>query len=262
MIERPSHIIDAHVHLDLKKYDTVETAATALIADVHTASVDRVLLFALEGASHLELESERVGELALRHPRIIPVASVNPLRPAATQRLTELLERFPFRALKLHPRFQGFTLDDPRVIDCIETAARLKLPVIIDSFPYFPGFYPNMYPEHFHTLALTVPDARIVLAHACGHRVLDALFLAKAHKNIYLDFSFTLLYFQGSSVPGDLVYAIKSLRGERVLYGSDYPDRGFAETLDASLAAFAGSGFSADTVDRIFYRNALDLFDV
>ena len=64
--------------------------------------------------------------------------------------------------------------------------------------------------------------------------VLDFMMLAKRLPNVYMDCSYSLLYYQGSPTLKNLVYAMKSMKMERIFYGSDYPDREIKESLDLS----------------------------
>ena len=95
-----------------------------------------------------------------------------------------------------------------------------------------------------------------------GHHVIDFMMLAKRLDNVYFDISYSFLYYRGSDVPKNMAYAMKSMRYERVFYGSDYPDRSIQQTLTESLALF--DQFDIDKADqkKILSTNANLFFNI
>ncbi len=81
-----------------------------------------------------------------------------------------------------------------------------------------------------------------------GHHVIDFMMLAKRLDNVYFDISYSFLYFRGSDVPKNMAYAMKSMRYDRVFYGSDYPDRSIQQTLKDSVVLF--DQFEIDQSDQ------------
>ena len=105
-------------------------------------------------------------------------------------------------------------------------------------------------------LAQEFPKIRFIFAHMGGLRVLDFMLVAKRLPNVYMDLSYTLLYFRGSSVTKDLLYSVKSMRGNKIFYGSDYPDRELGESLKLSLSEFRSYGLGENLIEKVFYKNA------
>jgi len=93
-----------------------------------------------------------------------------------------------------------------------------------------------------------------------GHKVLDFMLLAKRLDNVFLDCSYSLLYYRGSSITDDILYAMRSMRYKKIFYGSDYPDRSVKDTLDLSIAEFRRVGISDTDQEAILYRNAKEFF--
>ena len=110
-------------------------------------------------------------------------------------------------------------------------------------------------------VAKACPDTRIVVAHMGGHHVLDLMMLAKRIPNMYFDTSYTLLYYRGSAVIQNIVYAMRSMRFERIFYGSDYPDRSIKDTVDGSYNLLKEYGLSEDEITKILYTNAKEFLD-
>lgn len=62
----------------------------------------------------------------------------------------------------------------------------------------------------------------LILAHGGMVRVLDAYSLMDVYDNLYMDISFTLPFWKGSSVIQNYAFVLKHLSCERTFYGSDY----------------------------------------
>ena len=57
-----------------------------------------------------------------------------------------------------------------------------------------------------------------------------------------------------------MIYAMRSMRFERIFYGSDYPDRTVAETLGQSRQVMIDHGMTDEEMDAILYQNAKEFF--
>ena len=75
-----------------------------------------------------------------------------------------------------------------------------------------------------------------------------------------MDLSYSLLYFQSSSIPDNMIYAMKSMKFNKIFYGSDYPDRSVTETLQKSLEFFESKKLTSKEVDKILFLNAKDFY--
>ena len=87
------------------------------------------------------------------------------------------------------------------------------------------------------------------------------MMLAKRLPNVHMDCSYSLLYYRGSSVTNDLLYAMKSMRYDRIFYGSDYPDRSLKDSLEQSLVMFDQYGINGEALNKIMYENCESLLN-
>jgi hypothetical protein len=71
-------------------------------------------------------------------------------------------------------------------------------------------------------IAKEVKKIEIVLLHSGGARVLEAMLIAMSSKNIYLETSFSVPFYLGSTIEKDLGFAYSKLN-KKILYGSDFP---------------------------------------
>ena len=99
--------------------------------------------------------------------------------------------------------------------------------------------YAKTLPGVAAAIANRVTRAPIILLHSGGSRCLEAMLLADATKNVFLETSFTLPYYLNSSIERDLAFAYKKLGANKILYGSDFPyislkesEKSFFEFMD------------------------------
>ena len=244
-------IIDAHVHIhsDPKGFgEAYDASLDTLINLLNESDIDKAILLPI----YPLVSNTFIAEACRKYPdKLIGFASVNPLsEKKSIEQLEEDVFQYKLKGLKLHPRLQNFSLNDPHLIPLLQKAADMDLPVIIDTFPNGAGLEKS-FPLQIDGIADTVPRTKIIMAHFGGYRLWDALFVAKAHSNIYVDLSYTLLYFQGSSLEKDLGFAIKKLGSNRCVYGSDHPEMEIGTTFDASLEVLSRYQLSSKDMDNI-----------
>lgn len=104
-----------------------------------------------------------------------------------------------------------------------------------------------------------IKNVPIVLLHSGGARVLDAMLLALDCENVYLETSFSLPFYLGSSIENDLAFAYKKIGPKRILYASDHPFMNVKYSLDTHLRFFANHGFSNSEIEDIMFNNAYHL---
>ncbi len=68
-----------------------------------------------------------------------------------------------------------------------------------------------------------VKSVPVILLHHGGARLFEAMLLALAQENVWLETSFSLSYYLGSSLERDLSFVMRKLNFEQILYGSDAP---------------------------------------
>ncbi len=101
----------------------------------------------------------------------------------------------------------------------------------------------------------------IVIVHAGGYRIIEAMLLAADKKNVWLDTSFSLPYYENSSIEIDFAYALKKMNSERIVFGTDHPYIEFNEGLQKHINFFNKYKFNEADVEKILYSNAIKLFN-
>lgn len=248
-------VFDTHLHID-EKLGLVK-GMQAVSEGLKEAGIERGLLL------HLKTQGWHMREVALevaKYDNVKAFVNVDPRSPTAREEMHEAIKELGYLGLKVHPRLLEHDLHGPEIKKLIGIADELSVPVLIDAFPdgthLMQGFDLNRYCD----LAKEFPRVKFIWAHMGGHYVLDFMMAAKRLPNVYFDTSYSLLYYRGSSIPQNMVYAITSMRGERVFYGSDYPDRGLKETLEQSLRVFREFGLVEEFQNKVLHGNARAFF--
>ncbi len=255
-------IIDAHVHVWKEAGNAFakgKGTPDQFKKDLATKGApDRVVLLPI--APHVE--NAFIAALSKENPeQVIGFASVHPYKDDAVSQLTEDIKKYHLKGLKLHPRVQNISLADPRVIALVKRAAELKIPILIDCFPQrvFTIPFEELIPERIGELAAHIPEAKIILAHVGGQRIWDAFAVARAHDNIYLDFSFSPVFFEDSSIEGDLAFALRKIGAPRCIFGSDYPEVSFQDAIRSARKLTERARFSSEETDFFFGKTILSL---
>lgn len=190
--------------------------------------------------------------------RFYPVCSVH---PSDGQDALDEIDRIVdagAKCLKLHPNTQSFDVADPSVEKVVRRAAEKGLPVLFDAYSPFDADQPGK----FVMLAMNVPDARIILAHAHGAHFLDLIvyeILARYpwwKRNVWVDISATGPLLSGSPFAEQFLWVLRKVGVDRLLFGSDYP----MDKPRKAVEAIVNLGFDAEELHRIFFQNASELF--
>jgi predicted TIM-barrel fold metal-dependent hydrolase len=153
------------------------------------------------------------------------------------------------RGIKLHPRAQAFTVNDPRLETVFALAHERRLPVLIHAGR---GLPPGM-PLQLGHVAERYPDASLILAHAAIVAQAGIGKLAQSVENIFFDSS--------TWTPLDQLNLMSLVPPEQILWASDIP---YGEPL-AALNVFAGAarlcGAGDELLRGMLRDNALGLLE-
>jgi predicted TIM-barrel fold metal-dependent hydrolase len=230
-------IIDSltHVTPDGRWFDTSYNASeTRLLHEMDREGVDKAVLVALAGY----IDNEFVAQVCARHSdRLIPGASINPVAYStssqAVSELEPLLDK-GFTVLKLHPRLHQYDLMDFRSVALLEAIAVHDVPPLIwlDTFLRYRGATLRKPPvETICEWIAKFPSLTFVLLHSGGAEALRLAEAIRDYPNIFLDISYTMHRYRGSSVEMDLKYLLRFF-DRRMIFGSDFPEVSLKEALD------------------------------
>ena len=208
--------------------------------------------------------NEFIYECVERYPdRLFGWCCVVPYEPGAPAELERCIRELGFRGLKLHPPIQGFAPNDPRIHPTIRKAIELDVPILIHTGPIYIQHAPLRYgdPVEFDDLALTFPEAKMVLAH-CDPLGLQPV-LAGKHPNVYTDTSFTfnqivrLIPGLGEQVLLRKTTGISQL-ADKIMLGSDAAPT-FLERFKDGVEAIRGLDVPDEVKRKVMGENAVKL---
>lgn len=192
-----------------------------------------------------------VHEFCQASPRLIPFASINPYLVYNTAlELERLVAEIGFKGLKLYPTHQYFYANEPLIYPIYSKAQELKIPVMLHTgSSVFPGTrlkYGD--PLYLDDVAVDFPELTIIMSH-CGRPFWydRASFLARLHKNIFLDIS--------GLPPQKLLTYIPEIErlSDKIVFGSDWPA---IENIEKNIKIIEELSLSKKIIEKILGGNA------
>jgi len=188
-----------------------------------------------------------------------PVCSVHPADRGAALAEIERVAAAGAAWLKLHPNNQHFDVADPAVVQLVRKATEHGLPVLFDAYSPWDADQPGK----FVNLAMAVPEARLILAHAHGPGFPQLLVYDVVGRypgwgrNVWIDISVTGLLLAGGPFAEQFTWVMRKVGTDRVIFGSDFP---LDEPLNAARAV-AELGFTDAEQAAILHDNAAGLLN-
>ena len=152
------------------------------------------------------------------------------------------------RGIKLHPRSQGFLLNDERLAPIFALAAERRVPILIHGGRGLPPIA-----DHLERLVDGYPEAQLIIAHG---GIADLAALSEAfggRAGVFFDTSVWS--------PIDLLDMFQRVSPEQVLYASDYPYGQQPGSFFISLRTARLAGLSEEQVRDMLGRSAARIAD-
>jgi len=165
------------------------------------------------------------------------------------------------KAIKFHPYIQKISKDDYSLVyKACQIIEDSGLIICVDASYGSTGMYKYNNLDLVCFLSDLVKNTPIIILHSGGARCFDAMLIALEKNNVYLETSFSLPFYQGSSVEADLAFVYQKVGAERILYASDYPMIGtIVDSSTAMLNFLDKYKFPAGEIEKIMYGNAFSL---
>lgn len=218
---------DAHLHVGLN--DPAGYQATAEeVVDALEAVGSGGLVFPLKEPTGYGEANAALIALAAEHPgRLRALARIDPADDPLA--VAERCVADGAAGLKLHPRGEGFELDDPRLDDVFAFAGRERLPLMIHA-----GAGDDAVVGQALDRAREQPGARLILAHCAVGGFPAAMRGAQELDNVYFDTSWWNA--------ADIWALLHLAPAGRVLFATDVPfaGPGLCQLVTGRLALQAG----------------------
>jgi predicted TIM-barrel fold metal-dependent hydrolase len=193
--------------------------------------------------------------------RLVAVGSVNPLHePDPRAEIHRILD-LGIGMVKIHPPHQlfmsnAYRSDLPGLAEVYRACEERGVPVMIHTgtsiFPRARNVYADPMPAD--DVAIDFPKLTIILAHA-GRPLYGetAMFLARRHRNVYLDLS--------GIPPKALLRYVPKLAdlADKALWGTDWPSPGVSSPKK-NVEQFRALGLGAKAERAILWENAARIF--
>jgi predicted TIM-barrel fold metal-dependent hydrolase len=147
------------------------------------------------------------------------------------------------RGIKLHPRSQGFLLNDERLAPVFALAAERRVPILIHGGRGLPPIS-----DHLERLVDAYPGAQLIIAHGGIADLADLSEAFGGRAGVFFDTSVWS--------PIDLLDMFQRVSPEQVLYASDYPYGQQPGSFLISLRTARLSGLSEEQVRDMLGRSA------
>jgi predicted TIM-barrel fold metal-dependent hydrolase len=202
-----------------------------------------------------------MAEICARHPQVTGLGTVMPDEPDAVG----ILERafaMGLCGVKLHCHVQCFAPDDEALHDIYACCVRHDAPLVMHAGrePKSPGYAcdPHLLcaAERIERVLDDYPGLRLCVPHLGADEFDEYTALLERHDNLWLDTTMVMAGFFGTPDP----VAMLSVRPERVLYGTDFPNIPYA--WDREVSRILERELSEDALERLLGRNARELYGI
>lgn len=256
----PVRTADGRTLTSLSSQDVAD-ASGYFVPQLERIGFDRAIMVVLSDAALDDLQTgsdpgaSRLGAFA---PKIIPALAIDFRRPDAVMRL-ERAHALGVSALKFHPYLQQIVpADFERAAGLAKEAERLGMFVMVCCS------YGTRALGRHDGVRLTAALSEgvrcpIVMSHAGGRQILDAMLVAEEASQVVLDTSFSLPYYLGSSIETDFAFAMRKLGPARWAYGSDAPFVALEDSLAAMRRFLDAHRFAVKDIEQILHGTAAAL---
>jgi predicted TIM-barrel fold metal-dependent hydrolase len=249
LVPEGAEIFDAHVHVG-RDIDGFAAPYDELMGILRHYGIRRAFAFCMDEPDRepaFRAPNDRTLAAAERSEGVlIPFARLD----LAQEPIEEAMRCLDLgaRGIKLHPRSQGFLLNDERLAPVFALAAERRVPILIHGGRGLPPIA-----GHLSRLVDAYPEAQLIIAH-CGIADLAALSEAfSGRPGVFFD----------SSVwsPIDLLDTFHRVSPEQVLFASDFPYGQQPSSLFLALRTARLAGFSDEQVIDMLGRSAARIAD-
>jgi uncharacterized protein len=245
VIPEGAELFDAHVHVG-RDIDGFVAPYDELMSFLGRYGVRRAFAFCMDEPDRepaFRAANDRTLAAAERSGgTLIPFARLD-LAEEPIEEATRCLD-LGARGIKLHPRSQGFLLNDERLAPVFALAAERRVPILIHGGRGLPPIS-----DHLERLVDAYPEAQLIIAHGGIADLADLSEAFGGRAGVFFDTSVWS--------PIDLLDMFQRVSPEQVLYASDYPYGQQPGSFFISLRTARLSGLSEEQVRDMLGRSAV-----
>ena len=189
-----------------------------------------------------------LGEVA-KQPRFFGYGTIHAGMENITGEVQYIMDN-GLRGLKMHPDYQLFSIDDPRLFPVYDMIGD-KLPVI---FHMGDQRYDYSHPARLRKVLELFPKLRVIAAHFGGYTMYETAAELLHDKNCFFDVSSSLMFME----EGVAEKYINHHGAERFVYGSDFP----MWDPVTEMERFMRLKLTDDQKERIAHITAEEILDI
>lgn len=189
--------------------------------------------------------------LQVRSPRVFPFGSAHPDSSTVAADVAAIRDA-GLKGVKLHPLYQNFAVDDPRVFPLYDAIQQNDL-VLLCHAGYDIGFgnVDLAAPQRFLAILDNFPKLRMVMAHLGGWKYYDRFLETICGRDVWIDTSFAA----GYCTEAQRAAILSRHDSDRIVFASDSPWGG----MSLQIEFVEGFPVSDELREKIFYHNAARL---
>ena len=251
MVEQktPLRIHDCHINISENGEwfnSGLDASYERVVDELDTAGITKAVLLAMPGVcKNMVFDSDKVDR-----SRFWCFGNLDFTR--LDYSLSQIID-LDLDGVKIHPRVQCIGIDGLLEIKFLSKLEDVGLPLMICGWQQSSTVpIDSLSPLHVDRIAKKYPRLPIILSHMGGHRFWDAFTVARANPSVFLDCSYYLQAFRGTSLESDFFTALKSI-DRKVIFGSDFPEVRVRPYLENFLRG--ANALTEPKTSRILYGN-------
>jgi predicted TIM-barrel fold metal-dependent hydrolase len=252
---------------EIPTFEKVDEVAKMLsvenfIAQMDEAGIDTSVIFAMYSPL-LYASNEYVAKLCSKYPdRLIGFASVDLTKRIDPAMFEDVIKKYNFKGLKLHPPLQNFYANDRRMWPIYKKAQELNIPVVfhVGSTPF--GSLVKLKqadPLLIDDLANSFPELKIILTHLGTLWHNESFMIVEKHPNVFID---TAAYpYEIKEILTENL--IRRVGADKFIFGTDFPMpyEGKMHRLKDFTETIKELKISQELKEMIFYSNFMKLLN-
>jgi len=255
---------DAHAHIYPEKIAEKATASVGAFYNIKMNNVGLPSVLAQQGGeagidrfavcsvatkvSQVRPINSFIQKACQEYPQFVGLAAWHPDVEDIEGELDDIQSR-GLRGVKLHPDFQEFQIDDPKLLPFYRAAHKRGLPVLFHTGDKRKDFSS---PRRLARLLDKLPELTCIAAHLGGYTEWEAARECLEGANVYVDTSSSLAFISR----GEALENIAHFGTDRVMFGTDFPMWMAGEELEA----FFSLGLTEEENRAILYDNFARLY--
>ena len=216
-----------------------------------TASVVMPIATTVKQSASINKFAAKINNTEINGRKIYSFGSLHPMQENWEETLEEIAG-LGLRGIKLHPEYQETFIDSPESVRLLKKAEELGLKVMIHAGADI-GMPPPVHcsPQALAGLLDKIGGDNIIAAHMGGWRLWEDVYKYLKGSPIMFD----ACYVGGFIDPDLFVKLVEEHGSDKILFGTDMP----WQSAGATREFIDGFGFDNETLDNIYYKNALRL---